>query len=51
MRMYERGRKVPIQGKTHRREKDSFKRNKLPQKEMVLSVCFQMEMIHFTVKI
>ena len=27
-----------------------FKRDKLLQKGMVLSVCFRMEMIHFTIK-
>ena len=31
-------------------KKKSFRRDKLLQKGMVLLVCFQMEMIHFTVK-
>ena len=40
-----------VQGKSDGRveTKDSFKRNKFLQKGMFLSVCFQMEMIRFTV--
>ena len=40
-----------VQGKSDGRveTKDSFKRNNFLQKGMFLSVCFQMEMIHFTV--
>ena len=40
-----------LQGKSDGRveTKDSFKRNKFLQKGMFLSVCIQMEMIHFTV--
>ena len=52
MRMYEKeGEKYQYKEQHRRERKIAIKKNKLHQKEMVLSVCFQMEMIHFTVKI